>query len=161
MSIEVTGLGTLQADLRRLLQHLDRPADLMRDLAAVLEGQVEQRLDFKRDPSGQRWAKLAESTVERYAAEDKGSRRGTLLERTGQMRNSLSASSGDDWAEVGMSRLSPNGAWQLPQLHEFGTTKMPRRGMFFADPEAGTLGQDDQNALADAIDTWLAQQFPG
>lgn len=168
-AITVTGLAELQLDVQRLAAALEEPGDLMRALAGILESQVELRLELKRDPEGRAWAPLAQSTLERYQAEDTVQRgpqagtvrrRGTLLERTGQMRNSLSSASGDDWAEVGMSRLTPDGRWQVPMLHEFGTTRMPRRGLFFADPEEGTLGQADEQALADEVDDWLWRVFP-
>lgn len=168
-SITVTGLAELQASLGRALQQLQRPSDLMQSLGATLEGRIERRFDTKTDPDGMPWAPLAESTRERYDAEDtatKGARagqvvrRGTLLERTGQMRNSLAVNAGDDWVEVGMSRLTDDGRWQIPLLHEHGTDRgLPRRGIFFSDPDTGTLSAGDETALVADVEDWLDEIF--
>ena len=147
LSIEVTGADELRVALAGALRKLQNPRDLMVSLGAILEGNIERRFDRKRDPDGQAWAPLADSTKARYAAEDDGARRGTLLQRTGQMRNSLTANAGDDYVEVGMNRLTTGGAWSIPLLHETGTEHMPRRGIFLADPKAGTLGRSDEADL--------------
>ena len=88
-------------------------------------------------------------------------KRGTLLERTGRMRASLTSSSGEDYAEWGMSRLSDGGAWSIPLLHETGTKRMPRRGLFFSDPDSGSLGAQDEASLAEEIDAFLDDAFKG
>lgn len=159
LSIEVTGLDALRADLARGLARLEQPRDLMAALGAVLESNIERRFDSKRDPTGNRWEPLADSTQAKYAAEDGGKRRGTLLERTGQMRNSLATNVGDDYVELGMSRLTTGGAWSIPLLHETGTEHMPRRGIFLADPDAGTLGKGDEDDLATELAAFLDQVF--
>lgn len=160
LSIEVTGQRELLAELRRALQRLEQPRELMQALGDELRAAIELRFETKTDPNGARWAPLAESTRERYDAEDKGARRGTLLERTGQMRNSLTVNAGEDWVEVGMSRLTARGGvWSIPLLHETGTTRMPRRGLFLADWEAGTLGARDAQALAEVLDEFLGDVF--
>lgn len=159
LSIEVTGLAELRVDLARALARMERPADLLEALGAELEANIERRFDRKVDPDGRAWQPLAESTVARYEAEDKGARRGTLLERTGQMRNSLSANAGDDYVEIGMSRLSDGGAWSIPLLHETGTERMPRRGIFLSDPDAGTLGAEDEADITRLITEFLDDVF--
>ena len=75
------------------------------------------------------------------------------------MRDSLAANAGDDYVEVGMNRLTDDGKWQIPLLHEFGTRHMPRRGLFFADPDAGTLGAGDEADLEADITAFLADLF--
>src|SRR5574337_1131207 len=131
VSIQVTGAAALQAALERAVARLERPRDLMQALGDRLVGNIERRFDTKRDPQGVPWRALAASTGKRYAAEDKGSRRGTLLERTGRMRASLTANAGDDYVEVGMNRLTDGGRWQIPLLHEtcrpLRTTDIVRR----------------------------------
>lgn len=159
LSIEVTGNAELVASLQRALQRLDRPHELLQAIGDELKAAIEMRFEGKRDPTGAPWAPLADSTRERYAAEDKGARRGTLLERTGQMRNSLTVNAGDAWVEVGMSRLTAGGAWSIPLLHETGTTRMPRRGIFLADWQAGTLGRDDAAALDAVLGEFLDDVF--
>lgn len=168
LSIEVTGNDELRRQLADALARLERPRDLMVALGAILESNIEQRFDSKRDPSGQPWAPLAQSTRDKYDREDtqksgpkagKVVRRGTLLERTRQMRDSLAANAGDDFVEVGMNRLSDDGKWQIPLLHETGTMHMPRRGIFLADPDAGTLGAGDERDLDAGIVAFLDDVF--
>ena len=41
--------------------------------------------------------------------------------------------------------------------HEFGTKHMLRRGLLFADPNAGTLAKGDEDAVLDILSVWLAR----
>jgi hypothetical protein len=75
------------------------------------------------------------------------------------MRRSLAPNVGDDFVEVGMSRLSDGGRWSIPLLHETGTRRMPRRGIFLADPDAGTLGAQDEADLQAEIVGFLDDLF--
>lgn len=159
MHIQVTGHAELVASLQRAAQRLDNPRDLLQAIGDELKAAIELRFEAKADPNGAPWAPLAESTLERYAAEDQGARRGTLLERTGQMRSTLTVNAGADWVEVGMSRLTAGGKWSIPLLHETGTTRMPRRGLFLADWEAGTLGREDAAALDAVLAEFLDDIF--
>lgn len=159
LRLDVTGLDALRADLARVLVRLENPRELLEEIGATLEANIERRFDLKRDPNGAAWEPLAQSTRERYAKLDKGSRKGTLLERTGQMRNSLAANVGADYVEVGMNRLSTGGRWVIPLLHETGTTRMPRRGIFLGDPEAGTLGAEDEADLVRLVGEYLDDVF--
>lgn len=169
LSIEVTGNQELLRELAQALKRLERPAELMRALGARLEANIQDRFDAKRDPDGNRWAELAQSTRKRYDKLDtvksgkyRGQvrRSGTLLERSGDMRKSLNPSNyGDDWVEVGMSRLTDDEEWSIPLLHETGTRRMPRRGIFFSDPDSGTLGADDDAALSEEIAAFLDDVF--
>lgn len=161
LSIEVTGSKELQAELQRAVARLQRPRDLMQALGALMVGNIERRFDTKRDPSGVPWRALAPATVERYAKQDKGARRGTILERTGRMRDSLTANAGDDDVEIGMNRLTDGGRWSIPLLHETGTARMSRRGIFLADPDAGTLGAQDEADLTEEIVAFLDDVFGG
>ena len=161
LRIQVAGNAELQEYLARAVRRIERPAELMEALAARLEANIQERFDRKVDPTGAAWQPLAESTVAKYAEEDKGRHQGTLLERTGQMRSSLTSAAGDDWAEVGMSRLTAGGEWSIPLLHETGTRRMPRRGIFLADPDAGTLGVEDQATLTEEITAFLDDVFGG
>jgi len=161
LSVEIVGGEQLRAELQRALRRLERPRDLMQALGDVMVANIERRFDTKRDPSGVPWQRLAPATVERYARQDQGSRRGTLLERTGRMRDSLTANAGDDYVEVGMSRLSDGGRWSIPLLHETSTARMPRRGIFLADPDAGALGAQDEADLEEEIVAFLDDLFGG
>jgi phage gpG-like protein len=164
ISIEVVGAQELRELLASAVQRLERPRDLMQALGGVLEERINRRFDDKRDPSGVPWAPLAQSTREKYDRADTGrdgslARSGTLLERTRRMRNSLAFNAGDDVVEVGMNAATDNGAWNLALLHEFGTRNMPRRGLYLADPEAGTLGADDEAALLAEVSDFLDDVF--
>lgn len=159
LSIEVTGADQLRAELATALQRLQAPRDLMVRLGAVFEANINRRFDRKIDPEGQPWAPLAASTRDSYAAKDKGARRGTLLQRTGLMRASLSANAGDDFVELGMIRNTDGGRWSIPLLHETGTEHMPRRGIFLADPDAGLLGSQDEEDLQLELVKFLDRVF--
>lgn len=168
LSVEIKGADALVQQLGLALKRLEQPRGLMQALGNVLRVNIERRFDTKTDPSGQAWKPWAPATVKAYNRADtqrKGKRqgevvrRGTLLERTGQMRNSLTVNAGDSQVEVGMNRLSNGGKWSIPLLHEFGTTKMPRRGIFLADPEAGTLGAGDEADLNIELVEFLDQVF--
>lgn len=159
LSIQVEGAKELQTELLAAVARLQRPRDLMQALGDMMVGNIERRFDAKRDPSGVPWKPLAPATLERYAEQDKGKRRGTILERTGRMRDSLTANAADTSVEVGMSRLTDGGRWAIPLLHETGTRRMPRRGIFLADWEAGKLGAEDEADLRKEIVDFLDGVF--
>lgn len=162
LRIDVTGNKDLIDYLRSAAQQLEQPSDLMKALAARLEANIEERFDRKIDPTGAAWQPWAPSTVERYAKRDKGEARGSLLEGPRrQMRDSLTSDAGDDFVEVAMSRLTEGGEWSIPLLHETGTSRMPRRGIFLADPDTGTLGQQDEAMLSEEIRAFLDDVFGG
>lgn len=168
LHIEVAGNQQLLSTLAQAVQRLQRPRELMQRLGAGFEELIQSRFDAKRDPTGQPWVQLAPSTQAKYDAEDTAKTgrnagqvrsRGSLLERTRQMRNSLSSNAGDNYMEVGMARLTDGGDWSVPLLHETGTTRMPRRGLFFSDPDSGTLGADDEALLDEEIGAFLDEVF--
>ena len=168
ISVEIKGADALVQQLGLALRRLEQPRDLMQALGNVLRVNIERRFDTKTDPTGARWAPWRPATVEKYNRADtqrKGKRagqvvkRGTLLERTGQMRNSLAVNAGDSQVQVGMNRLTDGGKWSIPLLHEFGTTRMTRRGIFLADPEAGTLGAGDEADLNIELVEFLDKVF--
>jgi phage gpG-like protein len=166
ISIEVTGAAELRDALNRAAQRLESPRDLLASLGGVLEARIQRRFDSKRDPSGAAWAPLARSTREKYDREDTNprdgqrARRGSLLERTRRMRNSLASNVvGEDTVEVGMHAATDGGTYNLALLHEFGTRNMPRRGLYLADPDSGTLGADDEAALLAEISGFLDDVF--
>jgi phage gpG-like protein len=168
LQIDVTGLQPLRDLLFRAAIELDDRRGLLDALGAVLEANIERRFATKTAPSGQPWAQLAPATLAMYdqadtvtRGRDAGTvkRRGTLLQRTGQMLDSLSYNVTDDAVTVGMSRATDGGKWALPLLHETGTEHMPARPIFLADWEAGTLGADDERDLVATIDQWLDDAF--
>ena len=132
-----------------LRQWLDRAASkatgpersrLLDVMGAELESRTEQRFDNKLDPSGTRWAPLAESTKLRYAKKDGKRKRGSLLERSRLMRTSLSHQVDSDSVLVGFGVA-------YAVYHETGTERMPRRGLLTGDPATGLLGNSDREAV--------------
>jgi len=167
-SIEVEGADELRAALAHAIARLERPRDLMQALADAIKENIERRFDSKLDPGGSGWEPLRPATKARYRREDTDARtgahtrRGTILERTGRMRASLAAAAGDDWAQIGMDRLTDGGRWSIPLLHETGTRRMVARPIFLADWRSGKLGADDERDLEDEIAAFLDDLFgPG
>lgn len=161
VSIDVQGNDELVAQLADAVRRIQEPRELLESIGAQLEMLIQGRFDAKRDPTGAPWQRLAPSTLEKYRRQDDGRRQGTLLERTRVMRESLEPTVGPDFVNVGMSRLTDDGQWQIPLLHEFGTRRMPRRGLFFADPESGTLSPSDEEVVQREIFDFLDDLFGG
>lgn len=158
---------TITVDDAELLQALDqailvlaRPRQLMDDIGAKLESNVQLRFDAKRDPTGAPWAPLSAATIDAFYTEKypRGIP-GSLLERTRALRNSLSHNTGETWVEIGTARPTKGGKWQVGLLHEFGTRTMPRRGLLTADPTTGTLGEQDREDILDIVRDALAGAF--
>lgn len=151
LTIELEDAELLRA-IDATLALLEQPADLMRRIGEQLELNVALRFETKTDPEGQPWAPLSPVTKEIYESDwfiaknpaFKGGIPGSLLQRTNQLRNSLTHNVGDSWVEIGTNRQTQNQRWQVGLLHEFGTAKMPRRGLLTADPKSGRLGAEDQ-----------------
>lgn len=146
----------LAQKLRQAAQDLEHPRDLLDAMGAALEAQVAVRFETKKDPSGNAWDKLRPSTEEGYERRFQGRIPGTLLDRNLDgpgMRSTLSHRVvSDTEVEVGLHRF-------YAIFHEFGTKRMVRRGMFFADPDAGTLGADDQAELNAVLTEFLTDLF--
>lgn len=159
--------AAMLAAIDESIDQLAHPRDLFDEIGAVLEANINQRANNKVDPNGMPWAPLSPATIEIYESdwfikrnsEFKGGIPGSLLNRTNAMMRTLNHNAGDDFAEVGFSRATPGGKWQVSMLHEFGTKKMPRRGLLTADPEAGTLGEQDQADVMDTISRMLGGLF--
>ncbi|ASM75889.1 hypothetical protein VITFI_CDS1534 [Vitreoscilla filiformis] len=168
---DLIGEERLLALLRQAVQRLDNLQPMLENIGADWEGRIRERFSTKQAPDGSAWTGLSPATQKRYDAEDKGRSQGTLLERTGTMRDSLASQvdNRDKTAptlEVLMSRRSHGGKtgplggeWSIPLLHEYGTHRMPRRGLFTADPEQGELAPVDRDAISDEVAHWLAASF--
>ena len=136
--------SAFRASLTRLQSRLGNLTPVMQSIGMELESRISGRFESRTDPAGRGWAPWAQSTVETYP--DGGNRR--LLDRYGDMLASLSHQANANSVRIGFGQ--PYAAF-----HEFGTTDMPRRGLLFADPDAGTLGEDDQDAVMDILGVWL------
>lgn len=133
-----------RAELARLYRRLGNLAPAMNSIGMELESRISGRFETRTDPSGRSWAPWAPSTVE-YYPED-GNRR--LLDRYGDMLLSLNHQATESSVRIGFGKA-------YAAFHEFGTKHMPRRGMLFANPEAGTLAPADEAAVLDIIGLYL------
>lgn len=117
---------------------------LMDSIGQEMETRVSNRFETQTDPAGAPWMQWADSTIANYPEDGNG----TLLDRYGDMLASL-GHQGDD------SSVTYGFAMPYAVYHEFGTTRMPRRGLLTLDPEAGTLSDDDQRAVLDTIEAYF------
>ena len=130
-----------------LLRLWDRTNDLtqpMSDIGATLESRIQGRFETQTDPNGIAWHPWAASTLANYPED--GNRR--LLDRYGDMLRSLSWSADATSVTVGFGQ-------PYAVYHEWGTKHMPRRGLLFSEPDAGTLGAEDEQLVLDLLQGWL------
>jgi phage gpG-like protein len=155
------------AAIDRALATLTAPRELMVQIGDRLEQNAQQRFDSKTDPSGKAWAPLKQSTKDIYGSDFfikdnpafKGGIPGTLLERTRQLRNSLAYNAGVDYVEIGTSRATKGGRWQVGSLMETGTKNMPARRILTADPAAGKLGAGEEADILAIVSKSLGAAF--
>lgn len=149
---------------------LAEPRALFREIGATVQQNAELRFDTKTDPAGVPWPPISPATKAIYESDwfiernpaFKGGIPGSLLERTRQLRNSLAYNVGPDWVDIGTSRRVPGKSqpyWEVGVLHEWGTRKMPRRGILTADPEAAELGADDQADILQVVQDAIEGAF--
>jgi phage virion morphogenesis protein len=131
-------------DLAALYRRLGDLTEVMSNIGGALESRIKERFETRRDPSGQAWAPWSQSTIDSYP--DDGNR--TLLDRSGDMLEHISHQPDSTSVRVGFAE--PYAAF-----HEWGTKHMPRRGLMFADPDAGTLAPGDELAVLDILSVWL------
>lgn len=145
--------------ISRYLQQLNaRLADLspvMDSIGHALEQNIRQRYQSRKDPNGNAWKDWAPDTKKTYpwrgskAAKGKnGPGRGKILERYGHMFDSLSYTY--DKTNVSIGFAVPYAAY-----HEWGTKRMPRRGLLTANPATGELGAQDQKTVLQVLQRHL------
>lgn len=144
LSIYINSSDTVRAHLDGLRQRLGDLSEVMAGIGMELESRVSGRFESRTDPNGDAWEPWAPSTKVHYPAD--GNKR--LLDRYGDMLGSLSHSSDATSVTVGFGN-------PVATYHEWGTEHMPRRGLLFADPDAGTLGTDDEAAVLDNLSSWI------
>ena len=130
--------------LAQLYRGMGNLTPVMQSIGMELESRISGRFESRTDPSGNAWAPWAQSTVDSYP--DGGNRR--LLDRYGDMLASLIHQADATSVRVGFGQ--PYAAF-----HEWGTEHMPRRGLLFSDPDAGTLAEGDEAAVLDILGVWL------
>lgn len=136
--------SAFRASLEQLKRRLGNLKPVMQSIGMELESRISGRFESRTDPSGSAWAPWAQATLNSYP--DDGNRR--LLDRYGDMLASLSHQADATSVRVGFGQT-------YAAFHEFGTDSMPRRGLLFADPNAGTLAEDDEAAVLDILGMWL------
>ncbi|WP_153108942.1 phage virion morphogenesis protein [Propionivibrio limicola] len=141
MSLTVTVKSdSLSSVLAKLYAKTNDLSPVMSALGMEMENRVKERFESQTDPLGVPWSPWKPSTEKTYPKD--GNRR--LLDRFGDMLEHISHEHDASSATVGFKE-------GYATFHEFGTKKMARRGMLFADPESGTLAPDDERALTDVI----------
>lgn len=113
-----------------------------------MEERVSGRFETKTDPNGHPWAPWKPATVKRYPKDGNG----TLLDRYGDMLGSLNHHADANSVTVGFGK-------PYALFHEYGTSKMERRGLLMADPDAGMLGTEDEASILDLIRTYFAESI--
>lgn len=126
----------LDAVTRRLLARMGNLRPAMAGIGMEMENRIRNRADAKTDPSGAAWIGWADSTIRDYPAD--GNRR--LLDRYGDMLGSLNYKATATDVEVGFGQ-------PYAVYHEYGTARMPRRGLIAGNPEEGALVDDDEQAI--------------
>jgi phage virion morphogenesis protein len=129
--------------IRAKLKHL-KPA--MAGIGMELEAAVSARFETKTDPAGGEWAEWSERTKATYPKDGNA----TLLDRYGDMLDSLSHLATDDSVAIGFG--VPYAAY-----HEWGTVRMPRRGLLTQDPDGPTLSEGDTRRVLDILSTFLSE----
>ena len=143
----------VQSALNELLSRMGDLTPVMNAIGGVLEARVRERFETETDPLGGAWAPWADSYNPATGGTRPTNGNSTILDLYGDMLNSLSWQA--DSTSVTLGFGVPYAAY-----HEFGTTKMDRRGLLFADPNAGTLAPNDENDIMDVLRDYLTQAIP-
>ncbi|MFT7722258.1 MAG: phage virion morphogenesis protein [Roseateles sp.] len=143
LTVTVTNTG-VQSVLGQLLDRLGNLQPAMESIGTTLETRVSGRFEAESDPLGHPWAPWAPSTVENYP---KGGNR-RILDRHGDMLDSLTSQADATSVRIGFGN-------PVATYHEWGTERMPRRGLLMDGPDAGALAPDDERAVLDILATFL------
>lgn len=141
--------------LERLRARLGDLQPVLQEIGTTIEGRVSARFETETDPLGRSWHPWAASTAQSYprpgskaakAAGRAGNAR--ILDRYGDMLGGLSHQADKDSVRIGF-------AHPYATYHEFGTKKMPRRGLLFSNPETGELPPEDTKLIIDILQRHL------
>lgn len=150
IKIEVHSQPVLDA-FNRLIAAGRNMHPIMDAVGMEMESRVSARFDTKTDPTGAPWAPWKPSTVKSYP---KSGANNKLLDRFNDMLGSLNHQADNDSVSIGFGQ-------PYAQYHEFGTEKMARRGLLTSDPDAGTLGADDEEAIVNVLRVALQNAIEG
>ncbi|QXL84131.1 phage virion morphogenesis protein [Comamonas sp. NLF-1-9] len=147
LTIDVKDSGFRQylADLQARLGDL---TGAMQAIGQEMENRIKARFETETDPDGEKWEKWSDYYAEHYPKD--GNHR--ILDRYSPGAASLLGSL--NWDADTTSVLVGFGQ-HYATFHEFGTWKMPRRGLLFQDPESGRLAPADEQAVIDILQDWL------
>ncbi|QDL55339.1 phage virion morphogenesis protein [Rhodoferax aquaticus] len=139
--------GEVRTQLAKLSQLPDDIPRVLDGIGQMLESRISGRFETEKDPVNVIWKRLNASTLKSYPKD--GNRK--VLNRHGDMLRSLNHQllNGGNAVQVGFGA-------PYAVFHEFGTRKMPRRGLLFGDPIARTLAPNDEKTVLDALNDWLA-----
>jgi phage virion morphogenesis protein len=142
LTIEIDDREVIAA-LAKLQRRVQNMSPVMRAIGADMERRMLERFETQTDPTGRKWAPLKPATL----AAKKG--RGAILYHHGTLMDSRNSQ--DDARSV---------RWGFGQkyaaFHEFGTKKMPRRGLLFGNADRRELAEEDRSLILDAIRAYLA-----
>lgn len=147
--------ASVQDVLAKLSARLSDLTPAMEGIGATLQSHISARFETQSDPLGDPWAAWAPATYLSYpragsagAERMGGEAHGRILDRYGDLLGSLTHQANATSATVGFGN-------PVAAHHEWGTKHMPRRGLLFADPDAGTLAPDDERAVLDNLSDFL------
>ena len=139
IKIEIKSQSVTDA-FNRLIAVGQDMSPIMYSIGMTMENHTRERFETKTNPSGSLWAPWKTSTIKSYPKD--GNHK--LLDRFNDMIGSLNYQVEGNSVLVGFGQ-------PYAKYHEFGTSKMVRRGMLTADPVAGTLGSGDEQAIMDVL----------
>lgn len=149
--VKIAGVPDLKAMIARA-RKAGQAIGLMEAVSQRLQERMGLRFDTKKDPEGKPWRALAPSTRLVYQRQDEltgnGGRQGTLLERTGLMRASLTR-------QIFKRDVTVGFASEYAVHHETGTEHMARRGLIFSDPVSGRLAERDITEMEATAREWM------
>lgn len=151
---------TINADIAPFLKQFDLLAErlspwgmqsVLADVGKEMYKNVAHRFETRTDPTGQAWQAWSPEYAKHYPK--KG--RGFILERSGDMINSL------NWAQLTADSVSVGFGMPYAAFHEFGSDKsnLPARSSLFGDPENGIMGRSDEEAILKILEDWLNEPF--
>ena len=150
VTVDSQPVADLLAKLRKRMTDL---TPVMRSIGQQLETRVAGRFETRTDPLGKSWSPWKPSTVKTYPKDG----RRKLLERYGTMLQSLNFKADANSVRVGFGAAASKRGDAYAAFHEFGTKRMARRGLLFADPTLGTLAPKDETKVLDLLGDWLSK----
>lgn len=151
----ITNTVPFAGSLEQLQRRMKDLTPLMRSIGVKLEGRIAGRFETQTDPDGAGWAAWAASTVATYPEDG----RRKLLQRYGDMIDSLNSKPDASSVRVGFGAVAGRNRDAYQTYHEYGSDRMPRRGLLFSDPDQGTLGAGDEQAINELLQDWLDGLF--